>query len=323
MAKFVIISDLHCCDKPPKSRTDDYLSTILGKVDWAVEYAIKYDAYMLIIGDFCHRKKPRDVSHFIVNKLLDILSKLKSKGTFGILGNHDIYSIQDDPQRSPITTLVKSGVIKLLDKKPVNINNEVSLNGLSWSKEAETEPAQLQLSHFDSLVKISLFHQYVIPDSIPFAGPHTKLSNAIPFLPGVSIFGHFHDGFPGGILKFGSKFCVNPGALARERATKSNLTRTIQLGFLVVDSGEIRYNNITVPHQPAKIVFDLSRREATVINENRVKQFVAQFSKEVDRIGDADLSSIEELKTLIEQLNLEDSLKTETIKVLVEENWKQ
>jgi len=318
MTNFVIIADLHCCDISPKSRTDNYLETILTKVDWAIEYAMHYKAYVIVAGDLCHRKRPRDISHYIVNRLIDIFGKIGSKGVFAILGNHDVYSIKDDPQQAPVTTLQKAGVLTMLDGVPLNINDEVSLNGLNWRDSAEVNPELLKLSHRQGLVSIGVYHQYVIPDGIPFAGDHIKLSKAHPYLQDISIFGHFHDGFPGGAIRYGSKICINPGAIARERATKPNLTRPIQLGFLSIDGGKAGYCNVTIPHEPADKIFDLSKRKETTVSKKRVEQFVTQFSASVQAVTDVDLSSIEELTTLVKNLKLKPQIETETIKLLTD-----
>jgi Icc-related predicted phosphoesterase len=320
MRDFVIVNDPHLNDQAPSSRTDNYTKAILDKLSFAVQYTIQVGGILLITGDFFHRKNPKHVSHRLVNKLIDVLSPLGKDRVYAIFGNHDIYSILSDLDSSPLLTLVKAKVVTFLNGKPLDLGDGISLNGVSWNEDRESSPAMLALKHVvGAKVRISLYHQYVIPAHIPFAGPHMKVNDVLTYLPDVAIFGHFHDGW-GGALNYGGQVVINSGALAREKANKSNLSRPVRIGLLRLEGADVSYMNVDVPHRPAAEVFDLEKRAKAAAKADDIERFVKQFSDEVEAVSDVDLSSIEELLGLVERLQLESKIQQKISSLLIEAN---
>jgi len=315
--------DFHCSDNPPSSRIDNYRDSILNKVEWIVDKVIEYDGYFVFLGDWFHRKKPEHVSHFLVNRLISILKKLPSGKSFAILGNHDIFPVDSqDAFKSPIHTLHQAGLIKLLVSKPIALSDgsgvKVSLNGCSWSEPAEVRPELFELPHLNCQFHVSVFHQYVIPDLTPFAAHHLKISQVAPFVPAISLYGHFHDGFEDGCVTFNHKKFYNVGSVARAKATKENLSRQLKLGHLRFDGEDVSFFTHIIPSQPANEVFDLMKRDKQVLVKAQIEQFVKQFSAQVEAISDTDLSSLEELLGLVTQLKLDKTI-TDKVKQLLEQ----
>ena len=90
--KFVFITDTHGRASNPISRKDDFPATVLAKIDWAVELANRCTAPLLHGGDWLQRP---DVSPTFIANLGKILMKAKW-GVYSVLGNHDIYSYNQD-----------------------------------------------------------------------------------------------------------------------------------------------------------------------------------------------------------------------------------
>ena len=316
--RFVLGMDPHNSDIAPSSRVDNYTETILSKMSFMVDFTIDKKAILLLAGDIFHRKKPKLNSHYLVNRLMSLFERLGKDRVYAVRGNHDLLSVDDELEKAPLGVLINAGVLTLLGGCPTLVGN-TSLNGMPWSEDMEIVPHLFELPHLKAKWQLSMFHQYVIPEDVVFPGPHLKFSEVYPFLPEISFFGHFHDGFSGGAVKFGDKILINPGAIAREKATKSNLSRELRFGYLVLpDEGRPKYSNIAIPHKKSSIVFDLTKKAAAEAQLEKLEELVRHFAAGIKEVENVDLSCLEDLLGLVKSLKLPPDIE-ETVNRLLQE----
>jgi DNA repair exonuclease SbcCD nuclease subunit len=92
MLRFIYTTDWHGDNKNPKSRIDDFPSTLEAKINHSfwLGHELGVDAY-LHGGDFFNRE---NIAASYVNHLGNIIREgLKGKMMYGIWGNHDIHGM--------------------------------------------------------------------------------------------------------------------------------------------------------------------------------------------------------------------------------------
>ena len=147
---FVFITDTHGRANNPISRKDDFPQTVLSKIYWAVELANKHEAPLLHGGDWLQRP---DVSPTFISHLAKILMKAKY-GVYSVLGNHDIYSYnQESFWRSPLSILVNCGIINLIDR-----------NGAEFTNTLGTTIKVTGVSAHQMLDKNGRVEDYIVPE---------------------------------------------------------------------------------------------------------------------------------------------------------------
>jgi DNA repair exonuclease SbcCD nuclease subunit len=73
MISFLVRTDVHINDRPPESRCDDYLETVLGKLKQIGDIAREREVdAVLDNGDFFHNKAASRNSHLLVRKVADL-----------------------------------------------------------------------------------------------------------------------------------------------------------------------------------------------------------------------------------------------------------
>lgn len=83
----LFVGDPHVCTFRPGTRLDDnFLETVLDKLDQAVAYAKTYNLYMVILGDLFH--DDQDHNPLMLTRLIQIFNKLPHP-PLTIVGNHE------------------------------------------------------------------------------------------------------------------------------------------------------------------------------------------------------------------------------------------
>lgn len=107
--KVAIVGDVHLTERNPRVRIDNYLETVLGKLD----YIASENDKVIILGDVFHTYANSDFFFYQVYSLMK-----KHEGKFStILGNHDLFhrSYTSLP-RTTVGCLAKAGVLEIHTK---------------------------------------------------------------------------------------------------------------------------------------------------------------------------------------------------------------
>ena len=232
----VFITDCHLTKQPPSSRIDDYLQTILDKIDWVCKFCKEENALLFIGGDIF---KSPIMSAGVAYKFLQVLEN-NDIVAYVITGNHDVrFYSQDMVQESLLGLVYKTGQVVCLDNKVVELDGVTV--GSIWFADGGIPKSDVVLSHRTYFNKKDRLYQ----DPEVFAGSDVKLVLA----------GHDHDNFPE--LMIGKTRLVRPGAIARCSAHKENIERPIVLAYFEVtfEDGVRFVKYIKVPHKPFDSIF--------------------------------------------------------------------
>jgi len=188
---FVFITDTHI-NLSSRVRTGDYLSDLLKKLEFVVEYANKNNAIILHGGDFFDKPTVSDV---VKNKLIPVLLRAKYKPLV-IYGNHDkLFNNDENDVKTSLETLVVSGVVEILTTKdfgnlvvtselPVINKNKAQICVCHGFLNKEDGKYTFRFTDIETTdqVKVLLGHDHVVYENL-------KLSNVEYIRPGSFVRG--------------------------------------------------------------------------------------------------------------------------------------
>lgn len=266
----LFIGDVHLASRIPGFRRDDYPETMLGKLEWAFDYAHEHALEPVLLGDLFHW--PRDNANWLVGRLLDLLPQ----GTWAVAGNHDCSHtrlMNDDS----LSLLVKAGSIRLLTSQ-TGWDGElegipVSVRGSSWGEDLpesiESTGATIWVTH----------HDVAFPDTIA--------SNPVEprEIPGVDLVvnGHLHGRVPD--QQCGDTQWINPGSLCR--ISRSQTTQAHRPSVLVVGMADKSLSTqlVEVPHRPFDEVFYINDQPIPAASHSHFVQGLAQLQQRRTQTG--------------------------------------
>ena len=302
--RFVVVGDVHIADAAPSTRKDDYKNVVLGKLKFIIDYVNQENAQyqqisaILMCGDLFHKKIPFHNSHSMISSLISIFEKSKAP-IFIIPGNHDIHGNMSTFENQPLNVLVQSGVVTLLNNQAPIIFNDpdlsCSVNGLAFSPLLDNKNAAefYNLNHVNAHVKISMFHQMILPDDKKFFENYINFSDLANVNADVVICGHYHEGYNPSIRFEHNKYFLNGGSITRGTAEQANFDKEPKFVDLAVyrnDSGEvtIKGTDVIIPYVAAKEVFDFN-----VIDRNKKKKDMHEFMDGLSEMESQSLSTQE------------------------------
>lgn len=145
-SEFIVVGDVHLCDKAPSCRVDNYFETCLKKLEFILNYCIDNQIQLIIIeGDFFHKQQiPIPYLTRVIKALNDKKIEYKQKNKSDlfittIIGNHDLpFENYKFIERSPIYLLFEAGVLLHFRFIEMTNNNEIiNISGFDYAKEIE------------------------------------------------------------------------------------------------------------------------------------------------------------------------------------------
>lgn len=121
----LFVGDPHVFPKPIGRRKDDYLSSVLGKMEYATDYAEEHDLLVICLGDMFHREGVNSLQ--CLNRVSRVLLKGSRKRRWLVLdGNHDrdTAALSDS---CALTLLNLTGVVMVPPN--VGLNYRANING--------------------------------------------------------------------------------------------------------------------------------------------------------------------------------------------------
>ena len=243
LAGLLFIGDPHVASRPPGFRKDDYPSTVLGKLRWAVDYARDNRLKPVLLGDLFDF--PRDNANWVLVALLQLFDE-----TLAICGNHDCKenTLADN---DTLSVLEAAGKIRLLDRTGpwggVAGGRDVIVGGTSWGQKLPKSyepptggrPLVLWACHHD----------------VRFPGYEESGRFDCREIPGIDVVvnGHIHRDL--GRVQCGRTLWINPGNITR--ITRSDATRQHVPSVLRVDvsADAVECTRVALPHVPFEDVF--------------------------------------------------------------------
>ena len=298
--KFAVVGDVHIADVAPSTRKDDYRNVVLGKLKFIIDQVNQAGDYqaVLFLGDLFHKKVPFHNSHSLISSLIKIFEGCTCP-IYIVPGNHDIHGNMSTFENQPLNVLIQAGVVKMLsNQNPVLFNwgnVTVSLNGVPFSPllDSKNSASLYSLNHLDEAdVKISMFHQMVLPDDKKFFADYINFEDLANVNCDVVLCGHYHEGFNPSCVYENGKFFVNPGSITRGTALQANLEKSPKFTTLFIEkvngATTVRCEDQEIPFVKSDEVFDF-----TVIDRNQKKKDMHEFMDGLSEMESQSLSTQE------------------------------
>lgn len=288
--KIIFLSDLHLSWDSPVARIDkDFVEMQFQKLDFVFDYAQKHDCVVLQAGDFF--ETPR--SWHLLSRVFDFLKKYFSVKVFSIFGQHDMYMRLEDTATTNLGVLEKSNYVKILNKYPVRIQDNVFVYGCSWGQ-------KIPKVKEDGL-NIFVIHATIAEDALWHG---QEYMNAEKFLEknkdfDIILCGDIHRKF---LIEKKGRYILNTGPLVRRSADEYNYSHKIC--FYVYDTNYSKIKEVIIPHKFAKEV--LSRNH--IEREQEIEILLEEFISSIKSEGIYDVDLLENLKKFIEENNISENV---------------
>lgn len=265
MYNYGIVGDIHIAPSV-SSRVDDYFATCLKKISEVANNCKN----VIILGDVFNT--PSIQNNYFV-ELYNTLSYFNGRGVsfYSIIGNHDIYNEREDSlNRTSLGLADATGIIKLITvDNPITIGNyRFNTSYVNYNR---------AITHLDTMTygenDILLLHHF---HNDGFDGidqnllEKTKIKHVF--------FGHEHNSFEQGLIKYPNLTAYRCGSLLRNAANDYNLVRDI-FYYVFDDINEIKGCTVDCA-QPASSVFT----QKAYTRENYLKkEFLSNVNEVVDK----------------------------------------
>jgi len=314
--RFLFFTDTHIRGNNPKSRLDDFYSTLKNKFEEIIRISENNNIdYVLHGGDWFDRP---DIAPSIVRDFAVLVKKL-NRPVYTVAGNHDIFGHNPETiSRTMLGLLEGTETIKIIQNgQPVIIekdNTKVKIYGHSYSYEIDEKglkESYIVKKDDDCDYCINIVHGMLLPKPFIEGIKYTVIDEILTTEADITLAGHYHTGF--GIKKINDKFFVNPGSLARISSLKSEIERIPQV--VIIDLGK-KINLWTVPLECARPGEEVLDREHIENAQNRAYK-LNQFFQNIEASGDYKQIRIE-INDIIEEIvasqGVTDEVKIETVK---------
>lgn len=233
--KIAIVNDVHIAERNHPCRSDNFLETALGKLD----YIARNNDYVVIMGDLFH--VPCN-SLNILYQMYTLFMKYKGK-FYGIYGNHDI--LNRNMSHNNKTTI---GLLNLVGAYNVKYREEFEIAGIKfYPSDVEQEVTDIPVDNDNE--RVLLAHKYYNHqewgDESFVADDIRRLNYNMVFL------GHDHKPYDEAFV--GSSIIVRMGSLTRIDTQEYNKDRDIVYYQLVTTGdGQFEFSTKVVPHKSTK-----------------------------------------------------------------------
>jgi len=295
--KLLYLTDTHIRGTSPKSRKDDFLSTVKSKLNEVSDIIKRENVdYILHGGDFFDRP---DVSISVINEIAPILKSF-SKPLYIISGNHDIYG--HNPKtlyRSMLGLLDGLNILEIINDRSVlltknDITVQLSGSPYIYGLDRKEHRDKYVLTDRDPKADyaIHLVHGFLMDKKFLKQVPHTLITDILDTKADLTISGHYHYGFP--MQTIDGKTFVNPGALVRISNSKIELKRRPKVLLIEATKEALDVKEIYLKSaKPGEEVLD-----RTEIEQHRFKQQeIHAFKEIVERSANMDQINLTSLIT--------------------------
>lgn len=305
MKKILFFTDTHLQEIPISSRKDNYLESIIKKIDEIKDIANNENVdYVLFGGDFFSKPSPSDE---VIIKLIQILKKFNSRPIITILGNHDIEGRNPDTyNRKAVKIVEEAHLVKVLKEGESYppFDTEIEIQGVNYKNGVDIDPNLLKVEKKrKELVLIQIVHSYVLPFKTYFQTISLEELSKITEAD-IILIGHYHDGF--GERKVNGKIFICPGSIARDSINQFN--RIPQVVVIKIDGSKIETQFIKL-----KNVLKKEEIESKEIKE--IENFI--FKDFFQSLQGKNIESFEPEKIIDEILkdeNVDQEIKDEVLK---------
>ena len=229
---FICTKDIHYAGQNPKARTDSYQEALNAKIREIFDIAKRREADgILVAGDLF------DSFYTTLPVIAEYAALLKESPCpiYTIAGQHDEESHNPASlRRAPYGLLVRLGYLEDVATEPAELwihARRVVISGRHYDWEADKDSTYYdpKIDNYMGTI-IHLAHGTLVDHDPPF-DRYTHVDNLVTSAD-VLVVGDYHPGI--GIIQHNNTLIVDPGALARQKAATSDMTRPVQVAVLTV-----------------------------------------------------------------------------------------
>ena len=296
MINLVWRTDVHMADVGPSSRTDDWPTTVFGKLTQVAEIAREVKAAAILDGgDFYHIKAPARNSHDLVRRTAEHHANYPCP-VYCTPGNHDcVYGDHSFLPQQPLGVLFASGVFKKLYGEHEAVFSEqpdwneliedptrapklkVRVVGIPYPGPKSSLDLFKAITRGDEDVLICVAH--VLASSkggSMFEGEDIfRYSDLLDTAPDVFCFGHWH--MDQGVEVLGGKTFINIGSLTRGSLSQDEVQRRPAAAVISCTNNGVSVEVRRLSVAPAEEVFDVDARNRQVRQQVEMDAFVTRI----------------------------------------------
>lgn len=284
----LFVGDVHLSDTPPSRRDENYCNDIFKKLDEVKNIAKDKKVNTTIFaGDIFHHKNPRNVSHRLVNRLLQYFLDFPSKVLI-VVGNHDITEGRlESLNKQPIQVLDSLPNVSLLKW------DHVHLKGTDITAEVMSVPGVPNVTIDDYRIKCSktcwsivVAHQSIYPNKstlIPVLreSPSIHDSSEVAEVLNADIVLYGHEHARHGVYKRLDTTFINLGSICRGTLSDEDLQKVPAVALLQFGSYENRdflFHEIPLKNvRPSEECFLLSEHIAQLDYKKDIELAISSF----------------------------------------------
>jgi len=262
--QFIACGDLHFVEENPEKRTDHYLRSLCNKWKFITTHAFNNNISIIICpGDIFETHR---ASNNLIAEVMDLFKQIESIGCkiFSIFGQHDLAHRSEE--NSPLNILDAARVIRILDDKPYNYDN-CDLYGCSFNQKIPM-PQQNNLN-------VLVIHKMISDNDYWYGNvKYTQSERFIDDNPEYEIIisGDNHQTFS---TKYNGHILLNAGSLGRKRIDQIDHKPC----FFIVDTDSISFEQVFIPIQPSRKVFNLSKEKSKKEENNSLNKFIEMLPR--------------------------------------------
>lgn len=284
MIHLIYRTDVHLAVQAPQSRTDDWATTVLGKLVQVGEVAREVGASgVLDNGDFFHIKTPSRTTHELVRLVAEVHQGYPCP-VYANIGNHDCkYGDLSFLSESPLGVLFDTGVFKrCYGHQEAFFQQEgvkVRVVGVPYHGRQYDPSRWASITRGDEDFLVVMAHLLASPQGGEMFGGEdiVRYDDLAGLSPDAWCFGHWHKNQ--GIVRLGDKYIINTGSLTRGALTEDEVTRVPECVVLTFSKTGMTAESHPLKVAPAGEVFDIVGRTRQEARAMTVNAFVESIQK--------------------------------------------
>lgn len=312
--RFITFTDVHASAINPASRTGDYLSDIMAKLEQIGQVGRKVGAdFYILAGDLFNLKYPMRNPHSL-NRALAEVFKGYGAPIYATEGNHDLrndsYETFDE---QPLSVLYQTGVLMQARDELITLHNGMSIQIRSFPFQEEPDIPSMPKCNKVADYHIAIMHLYSSPSGGTLHGTKVYSYPDIAKLDDdMFVMGHYHIDQGIRTIKHDGRDVtfVNVGAISRGSLVEDNLDRTPRIGYVCLKPGDeymtlkgsitMDAKSVRLKVKPASEVFDLEAKEDERVRMDEAEAFVEKL-----RIEENEDDGIDRLDAAIDSLDVD------------------
>jgi DNA repair exonuclease SbcCD nuclease subunit len=290
----LFFTDVHISGRNPRARKDNFLDTVLDKLNQIVALSVQKKCdFVLFGGDLFDSPS---ISNAVAGKTAKVFRNFNR--VIGIAGNHDLFGNNiENIKATQLGLFEKAGLIDLLYKgeRLIVNKNDLKLQITGTPSHFGIDEENIEDDYVVTEVEenvdksIHIIHGMLMEKQI---NPHMKIvtiDEVSHTKADLTLTGHYHRGFSP--INIDKKFFANPGSLSRVSADIGEINRRVGVLYIEISKYDIKLEFIPLKQEVGENVLDRSHIEKNQYKEIKIEEFMREI-KVASTIESTDIKNI-------------------------------